>query len=108
MVAHVWPASQDPSAYTHLANLAIVPESFGGLTDKDGPLASYLRYHAYATYGWKPSPVAVPNKPDGFDSIAFNYLPVHSDPKAAIALRVSNLNNDRLRTLRPLMGLQSD
>jgi hypothetical protein len=41
-------------AYTHLANLAMVPEPFASLTDKNGPLTVFLRWHAWEVYGWKP------------------------------------------------------
>jgi hypothetical protein len=34
---HVWPASDYINRYTHLANLAMIPECFGSLTHKEGP-----------------------------------------------------------------------
>ena len=105
MVAHVWPTSKDPSAYTRLANLAIVPECLGSLTDKDGPLTSYFRHHAYRVYGWKPTDVVAPKMPAEYASTQFNYLPENSNPKLSIETRLRKLNNDRVRKLRPLMGL---
>lgn len=48
--AHVWTVADDIESYTHPANLAIVPECLAGLTDKAGPLTSFLRWHAWTTY----------------------------------------------------------
>jgi len=45
-VSHVWPTSSDVDCYTHVANLALVPEPFANLTDKNGPLTAFLRWHA--------------------------------------------------------------
>lgn len=36
--AHVWARPKDVNCYTHVANLAMMPEYLGSLTDKDGPL----------------------------------------------------------------------
>ena len=58
--AHVWSASDDINSYTHLANLAMIPECFASLTDKNGPLTGYLRWHAWTVYGWKPDHVDPP------------------------------------------------
>ena len=51
--AHVGEGADDIDSYNHLANIVMVPESFAGLTDKKGPLTSYLRWHAWSLYGWK-------------------------------------------------------
>ena len=37
-LAHVWAKSKDPEAYTHLANLVMMPECLASLSDKEGPL----------------------------------------------------------------------
>jgi hypothetical protein len=52
--AHVWQDADEMSSYTHLANLALIPECFAAMTDKDGPLTSFLRWHAWTVYKWKP------------------------------------------------------
>ncbi len=58
--AHVWEGADNIGAYTHLANLVMVPEPFASLTDKDGPLTGFLRWHAWTVYRWKPASAAAP------------------------------------------------
>jgi len=104
--AHIWASVKDPSSYTHLANLAMLPEYFGSLSDKDGPLTHYLKYHAYSIYDWKPDGERTPEKPASFDEIEWNYLEKVSDPMDFIVSRMKQLNNERVRLLRPLMGIE--
>lgn len=102
--AHVWDDVKDPDAYTRLANLVMLPESFGGLSDKQGPLVPYLRYHAEATYGWRPAgkdPIA---KPSGYDDLTWNYLDPIPDPRDFIRERMSKSNEKRVKLLRKLLG----
>lgn len=100
--AHVWAAPRDPGAYTHLANLCMMPEYFGSLSDKQGPLCAYLRYHARDRYGWwvGPSP---PEEPAGYAGLTFRYLTPVTDPRGVIRRRMSELDNQRVRALLPLM-----
>jgi len=102
-IAHVWPSSEDVEAYTHLANLAMVREPFASLTDKNGPLTGFLRWHSWEVYQWKPEQKDVPTKPDGYDSIKWRYLEAVSDPKALIRQRLSEADNERTRILRPII-----
>ena len=102
-IAHVWPTSEDRRSYTHLANLVMVPEAFGSLTDKNGPLTGFLQWHAWSVYGWKPEHKPVPEKPDHFDSIQWRYLPEVNDPKGLIRERLEEYDNQRTRILRPIM-----
>ena len=102
--AHIWPACDDVESYTHLANLAIVPECFASLTDKDGPLTDYLKWHAWTVCGWKPSHVAPPQMPADYNADLWRYLPKFDRPKSFIAKRVSELDNERVRILRPVMA----
>jgi len=102
-IAHVWPTSEDRHSYTHLANLAMVPEAFGSLTDKKGPLTGFLQWHAWRTYGWKPEHKGVPEKPDCFDEVEWRYLPAVDDPKKMIREEFNRRNNERTRKLRPIM-----
>ena len=104
-VAHVWAAAKDPEAYTNLANLVLMPECLGSLSDKKGPLCQYLEYHAYAVYGWKPIGFAVPIKPKGFDDIVWDYFEPIERPMDFVNSRVMRLSNQRVKALRPLMGL---
>lgn len=100
--AHVWPTPRDPDAYTHLANLCMMPEYFGSLSDKRGPLCRYLRYHARHRYGWWPGDTP-PEEPPGYQDLTFEYLPLVPDPRGAVHQRMSELNNQRVRALQQLM-----
>jgi hypothetical protein len=76
-VAHVWNDCNELDCYTRLENLLLVPAAYAGLTDDDGPLAPYLRYHAFAAYEkWHPECRQRPEKPDDYDSFsnAWQYL----------------------------------
>jgi len=101
--AHVWTAADDINAYTHLANMAMIRECFGSLTDKDGPLTSYLQWHAFSVYKWKPENAETPVKPSDFEKIKWRYFNPIRDPKSFIRQRVNELNNERIRILRPIM-----
>lgn len=102
-IVHVWPESADIACYTHLANLAMVPECFATLTDKTGPLTSFLRWHAKSVYGWKPKTKEEPLKPIGYDEISWRYLLFFDNPREFIRQRLVELNNQRVKILRPLM-----
>lgn len=101
--AHVWPVSQDMRSYTHLANLAMVPEALGSLTDKQGPLTSYLRWHAYEVYGWKPEGKEMPEKPLGYDGAQWRYFQACAEPKSHINHELHRLDNKRVRIIRSLI-----
>jgi hypothetical protein len=105
--AHVWSRSKDPCAYTHLANLLMMPESLASLSDKDGPFAPFLRYHAQQIYGWVPEGTEHLTKPHGFEHIRWNYFENFDSPREFVAERVRDLNNQRVNLLRPLMGLEA-
>jgi hypothetical protein len=102
-VAHVWPTSDDLTAYTHVANLALVPEAFASLTDKTAPLTEYLRWHAWAVYGWKPQGAKEPAKPEGFDSLSWRYFPPVLDPLQEIHARLKEKRDQRSKILYPIM-----
>jgi hypothetical protein len=102
-VAHVWPETDCLHSYTHLANLALIPECFGSLTDKTGPLTTFLRWHAWAAYQWKPGSTAPPQKPDGYESLTWRYFENTADPKALIRKMVTESDNQRTKILRPIM-----
>ena len=103
--AHVWPASDDINAYARLANLAMVPECFANLTDKNGPLTGYLRWHAWTVYGWKPNH-AEPQMPAGYSDIQWRYLPRFDAPRVFIGQRIAELDNERVRILRSIMEVR--
>lgn len=103
-VAHVWPASENIDAYTHPANLALVPESLASLTDKEGPLTRFLRYHAFQVYSpLKFADAEQPDKPEGYEEIKWRYLEPEADPVNAIQKEFNSRNNQRTRILRPFM-----
>lgn len=104
-IAHVWKAAKDPAAYTHLANLCLMPECLGSLSDKDGPLCRFLEYHAWRVYGWRPEIAPVPEKPAGYDKIGWTYFKPYPDPTGFIHERMLTLDNQRVLALRPLMGM---
>lgn len=101
--AHIWSASDDLDAYTHPANVAMVPECLASLTDKEGPLTRYLRWHSQSVYGWKPADAPAVAKPEGYDVIVWRYLPPIPDPWSFIRQRLAEADNERVRVLRPLM-----
>lgn len=103
-IAHVWALPKDPDAYTNLANLCLMPECLGSLSDKRGPLVPFLQYHANSVYGWNPSCVAEVIKPEGFDEIRWSYFDDFNDPAANIKNRIMTLNNQRVKILRDIMG----
>lgn len=103
-IAHVWKATKDPNAYTHLANLCLMPECIGSLSDKDGPLCRFLEYHAWSVYRWRPAHADTPDEPQGYAAIHWVYLDPHPEPLAFIRDRVMALNNQRVTALRGLMG----
>jgi hypothetical protein len=103
-VAHVWPSCGDVDSYTHLANLALVPESFSGLTDKNGALTTFLRWHAWTVYHWKPISAGVPTQPGGYHEIQWRYLDRTDNPTALIRREFERRNNQRTRILRPIMA----
>jgi len=82
----------------------MLPEYLSSLTDKAGPLGVYLRYHAWATYGWKPSEEDEPQQPSGYEAISWSYLRQEPDPKGVIRARVEELDNERCKLLRSLGG----
>lgn len=101
-VAHVWPNTQDPHAYTHPANLLLVAEPLAGLTDKDAPLARHLRYHASHVYGWRPHDTPEPCRPEDHNEDGWRYLDGIKAPDDHIQQRIAALDNERLRIMRRL------
>jgi hypothetical protein len=105
-VAHVWPNPKDHLCYTHLANLALVPECLNSTTDKAGPLTEYLRYHSWEKYRWKPSSEAEPIKPSGYDAVRVRWRYLASpgrNPLDIVKEKFLSLDNQRTRALQPIM-----
>jgi hypothetical protein len=98
--------SDDINSYTLIANLAMIPECFAGLTDKNGPLTCYLRWHAWTVYGWKPSQVEAPQMPIDYSNIRWRYMSKIDAPTTFIRERFDKLNSERIRILRSLGAAQ--
>ena len=107
-LAHVWAKSKDPEAYTHLANLVMMPECLASLSDKEGPLVKILRYHAQSKYDWRPNQEPVVEKPICFDDLEWNYLDPICNPREQVNRRLCKSKDRRAETLRRLLGLQID
>ena len=102
-LSHVWPHCDDIRTYTHLANLILIPEPLAALTDKQGPLTGFLRWHAWQAYGWKPDKATLPSKPTGYDGVTWRYLEKIDDPRESVRRRLEAADNQRTRVLRPIM-----
>lgn len=105
--AHVWGTGKDPDAYTHLANLVMMPEALASLSDKDGPLCNYFRFHAESVYGWRPDGFGETAKPEGFDKIQWTYLEPESDPCGFVQARLNQLNSRRVKLIRDILAEQA-
>lgn len=101
--AHVWTCARDPDAYTHLANLALLPEPLASLSDKVGPFGAFLRYHAQCEYGWRPKGQPLIEEPEGYNEVDWTYLPPYPDPRDFISGRLQTLKNERVLLLRQLI-----
>ena len=84
----------------------MIPECFASLTDKDGPLTGYLRWHAWTVYGWKPDHVEPPQMPVDYNNIQWRYFSKFDAPRIFIGQRLSKLNNKRVRILRSIMEMR--
>jgi len=102
-ISHVWDRSKDMGAYTHLANLALLPEYLGSLSDKQGPLTHFLRFHAWHVYRWKPEGIDMPEKPISYDAIQWHYFDPIDDPVGFFRAEFSKGNCGRCKALKPLM-----
>ena len=103
MIAHIWSETDCLDSYTNLANLALIPECFGTLTDKNGPLTMFLRWHAWEAYHWKPASAPQPEKPEDYEKVSWRYLEKTGNPKELIRYMVNQSDNQRTRILRLIM-----
>jgi hypothetical protein len=102
-VAHVWNNCNNVHCYTRLENLLLVPAAYAGLTDDDGPLTPYLRYHAYEHYKWCPEPTHTPHKPADYDMFRneWQHLPPSAgDAKNLVFNRLQESKSLRAKVLR--------
>ena len=94
-VAHVWNNCNNVQCYTRLENLLLVPAAYAGLTDDDGPLTPYLRYHAFKAYDWKPKGKPVPKKPPEYQRFASKRRYLSAAPGNARERVLDRLNDGR-------------
>jgi hypothetical protein len=100
-IAHVWEKCDEVECYTRLENLLLVPAAYSGLTDHDGPLAPYLRYHAYTHYGWRPGDEQDPKEPAEYEKFLekCKYLDGRSDAREFILKRLQKSQSKRAKLL---------
>ena len=48
--------------------------------------------------------VGPPQKPEGYETVSWNYLPGVPDPRSVIRRYAASLNNQRIKTLRDIIG----
>ena len=77
----------------------MMPEFFGSLSDKHGPLCAYLKFHSWNQYRWSPDGLA-PQCPEGFYELEWRYLSPINNPRAFIEERMASLDNQRIRLIR--------
>ncbi len=108
-LAHIYGCPQNINAFTNLANILLVPKYFASLTDGNGPLLPYLKYHSLKAYEWHPESVDESNilKPEGYDSINWRYLESKSaDPHDFIKSHLAHSKGETARILRSAMGFE--
>lgn len=107
-IAHVWNNCNNLDCYTRLENLLLVPAAYAGLTDGEGPLAPYLRYHALEEYRWCPgSAIPEPKKPRDYDAFRneCQYLDAAIDDARHLVLsRLQKSRSGRATVLREFIG----
>jgi len=102
-VAHVWNDCNNVQCYTRLENLLLVPAAYAGLTDDDGPLAPYLRYHAFKVYRWRPKGRPAPKKPSEYEKFAskWRYLSAASgSARERVLARLRKSQSERAKVLQ--------
>jgi hypothetical protein len=106
-VAHLRPGEfvRKPEYDTALCNIALIAEPSASLSDKSGPFADDLRFHARTVYGIVPSGAPIPVEPKGCGAIGWRYLDPIRNPRAFVREQMLRLANRRVEILRPLMRL---
>lgn len=72
---HIYSDSKNVGVYTSLANLCYTPSFLAKLTDTDQHVRNLLRYRAYDLFGFIPEGQSQPEKPTGYDRLAWKSLP---------------------------------
>lgn len=102
-VAHVWNDCNNVQCYTRLENLLLVPAAYAGLTDGNGPLAPYLRYHAFKVYRWRPKGRPAPKKPSEYEKFVSKWRYLSAEPGDArerVLKRLKQGRGKRAKVLR--------
>lgn len=103
-LAHVWADSKEVTSFTSLPNLALMPEYFGSMSDKNGPLAAALQWHSFSIFGWKPKDFPMPEKPYGFENIAWKYLPFQDDAAALVSATLAKSNSKAANAVKRVLA----
>ena len=82
----------------------MMPEFLSSLSDKQGPLVDYLRYHSWDQYGWSPDGLP-PQKPADYDDMEWRYLQPVADPKSVFQGMLLASKDKRAIELRQLMSI---
>jgi len=62
--SHIWQRATDPSAYTNLANICLLPAFLAKLSDTHPEVSALLRRRARDLFGWLPADEPIPNVSD--------------------------------------------
>ena len=94
---HIYAVSQDADSYTSLANICVTPAFIAKLTDSTSALtSSLLKYRVFDLYGWIPTGMETPNRPEGYGLLDWApTLPAVPDVKAALESRMERKPKDR-------------
>jgi len=103
-VAHVWNDCNKIDCYTRLENLLLVPAAYAGLTDGDGPLTPYLRYHAFDVYEkWHPQCKQRPETPEDYDAFSSAWQYLHAEggnARERVLTQLQKSQSERAKVLR--------
>jgi len=106
---HVWPASQDPDAYTALPNICMTPAFIAKLTDTHPEICALLARRSFDLFGWTPAGIPPPIEPRGYTNLKWaDPLPPVADIKgrldAAMATKPKSRTVMAARALGWLFG----
>lgn len=95
---HVYTASDDPDAFTSLANICMTPAFLAKLTDTSPLVRQLLEYRSYDLYRWRPEGSPLPEKPVVYDSLRWA-TPLPAAPDVAACLRTAMARKPKDRTV---------
>ena len=107
---HVWSKSDSVADYTNIANLVVTPTFLAKLTDTHQGISSLLKYRAFDLYGYFPSDVSEPLRPENYQDLEWApTLSAINDPERVLRNAMATKKNDRtIKSARELGWLFSD